>query len=88
MIARFMFFYKPGVTRTETTISWMEQGREYEGVWIRIASADVSPLCTHSQFMTAVTPLTASFKEALSGGVMGSLETGGPFSRGYIEVFP
>ena len=66
----------------------MKQGRVYKGVCIRIASHDIYPLCTHSLFMIVVTPLTASFREALSGGVMGSLGTGGPFSRGYIEVFP
>jgi len=66
----------------------MKQGREYDGFWIRIASGDISPSCTQSLFMTAVTPLTASFREALSGGGMGSLGTGGLFSQGYIKVFP
>ena len=60
----------------------------YEGDRIRIGLGDISPSCTNSLFMTAVTPVTASFREALSGGVMGSLGTGGLFSRGYIEVFP
>jgi len=57
----------------------MKQGREYEGVWIRIALGDISPSCAQSLFMTAVTPLTTSFSEALSGGGMGSLGTGGLF---------
>ena len=64
----------------------MKQGRVYKGVCNRIASSDISPSCTHSLFMIAITPLMASCKEALSGGVTGSLGTGGLFSRGYIEV--
>ena len=66
----------------------MKQGRVYKGVCNRIALSDISPSHIHSLFMTAVTPLTASCKEALSGEVTGSLGTGGLFSHGYIEVFP
>ena len=65
----------------------MKQGSVHEGVGIQIDSGNISLSCTQSLFMMAVTPLTASFREALSGGVMGSLGTGGLFSRGYIEVF-
>ena len=82
-----MFAPTVGLYRTETAVSWMKQGRVYKGVCIRIALHDISPSCTHSLFVTAVTPLTASSREALSRGVMGSLETGGLFSRAYIEVF-
>ena len=58
------------------------------GIEFELLSSDISPSCTHSLFMTVVTPLTASCREALSGGVIGSLGTGGLFSRGYIKVFP
>ena len=66
----------------------MKQGIVYKGVCNRIASVDISPSCTHSLFMTAATRLMASCKEALFGGVTGSLGTGGLLSHGYIEVFP
>ena len=58
------------------------------GIEFELLSSDISTSCTHSLFMTVVTPLTASFREDLSRGATGFLGTGGLFSRGYIEVFP